>query len=140
MGPDEDIWFVGEFHGDGGVQLVRALRQLPSASTRERFTQLVLVRWPYEVRDGASMPDPDTFGRMTDFSERLCQAVEPTGIGVEAASLTGRGVREWRFFAADTGTFVSALNQALAGLEVLPIELQGFLDPDWAALEELLPR
>ena len=138
-GAEEEVWFLGEIRGSDTVHFVRSLRVLPPAPKRADMSKLIIIRWPYDVTE-SGMPDAAALGRMDEFRDRLTDAVEPTGIAMEVASLTGEGVREWRFYTIGPDEFMKALNEALAGSEVLPIDLQFFEDPDWDALDELLPR
>ena len=62
------------------------------------------------------------------------------GFGVQAACITGNGLKEWRLYTYDTDEFMSSFNQGLAGHPAYPIDMQMFKDPEWEALSELLPK
>jgi ferredoxin-NADP reductase len=66
--------------------------------------------------------------------------LQETGAGVLVASITGAGVREWRFYSIGPDAFMDALNTALEQHPEYPLEFEAFEDPDWNALAELLPE
>jgi hypothetical protein len=77
---------------------------------------------------------------MDAFEEAVTAAVQDSGAGVLVASLTGAGVREWRFYTLGPDAFMDALNAGLESHPEYPLEFDAFEDPDWNALAELLPE
>jgi hypothetical protein len=126
-GPDEDAVFI------------RARRVPPTESERARLPVLIVAAWPYEHDGALGMPDEKTYDQMHRFQEAVFAALGESGAGIEAASLLGRGVKEWRYYASDADTFLEVFNQALDALPAFPIEMQSYDDPEWDGLTELLP-
>ena len=70
----------------------------------------------------------------------ISKALQRTGgRRIEAASLLGRGVKEWRYYTTEPEAFLKVFNDALSALPEFPIEMQSYDDPDWDGLTELLP-
>jgi hypothetical protein len=138
---DDDEWTVGEVLADDGVSMIVRFRShLPSPSAREAWRHLVQIGWACESADEDGLPDDVESGLQDAFEDALRAQVEAPGHGAQVASLTGGGVREWRYYTRDPETFFSALNAALSSHPEYPLEFAVFEDPDWDGLSELLPR
>ncbi|MDQ0462973.1 hypothetical protein QO010_000721 [Caulobacter ginsengisoli] len=136
---DNDPWLSLQDGPDGDAVFIRALRTPPSDSDRAHFPVLIVAAWPYEHDGAGGLPDKKTYDQMHRFQEAVFAALVESGVGMEAASLLGRGVKEWRYYAADAERFLEVFNQALDALPAFPIEMQSYDDPDWDGLTELLP-
>lgn len=133
----QDQWNVGHFTQNGNPMIVRARTTLPTKADRERNANLIIIKWPYTQGQGG-MPDAREKERMTEFEEALELGTEAKEIGIHALSLTGCGVREWRYYTDDPQKFMEALHQDLQEKHPFPIELQLFQDSEWAALVEFI--
>lgn len=140
---DDDRWIVGqtddETSEDGGGLIVRCRAALPPAEARKAWAHLILVGWPCEDEDASGMPSEKEDRQMDAFETAVTAALEASGAAVLAASITGGGVREWRFYAIGPDAFMDALNTALENHPEYPLEFEAFDDPEWNALAELLP-
>lgn len=135
----EDDWIVGETDDDEDDHvIVRCRAAVPQASARKGLDHLIIVGWSYEA-DDAGLPTRAVDRQMDAFEEAVLPVLENSGAGVLAASITGGGVREWRFYAIGPDAFMDALNTALDNHPEYPLEFEAFDDPDWNALAELLP-
>lgn len=134
---DRDPWLSLQDGPDDDAVFIRALRAPPA--DRSRFPALIIAAWPYDLGDDKGLPDRKTYEQMHAFQEAVHTALTQTGAGLEAATLLGRGVKEWRYYAADPEAFLDVFNKALAALPEFPLEMQSFDDPDWDGLTELLP-
>ncbi|KAF1720105.1 DUF695 domain-containing protein [Pseudoxanthomonas japonensis] len=133
----DDLWSVGEGNVDGSPILVRARSALPAAPDRAIYENLIIITWPYDS-DESGMPAADVYEQMRRFEDLLETAVGTKGVGVQAASLTGNGSKEWRYYTHDPDDFMSKLNLGFAGHTRYPVDLQMFLDSEWDALAQLL--
>lgn len=134
-----DEWSVGEAQLDGQPLIVRSRSMLPSLPDRAIYKHLIVISWQYSANE-FGMPLPGDNERTVQFEAAVEVALERRGVGVQAACITGQGMKEWRYYTYDPEEFMTNLNQALAGHSVYPIELRMFQDPDWNALSEVLPR
>jgi len=138
--PDETGWLVGQTdEDDDGGLIIRCRSRVPDAAARKGWEHLVIVGWTYEA-DETGMPLKAVDRQMDAFEEAVQPALQASGAGVLVASITGAGVREWRFYSIGPDAFMDALNTALDKHPEYPLEFEAFEDPDWNALAELLPE
>ncbi|MDP2260501.1 MAG: DUF695 domain-containing protein [Caulobacter sp.] len=137
----DDDWIVGQTdEEDEAGLIVRCRARLPAPESRKAWQHLVLIGWTYEDQDDTGLPPKAVDRQMDAFEEAVTAAVQDSGAGVLVASLTGAGVREWRFYTLGPDAFMEALNAGLEGHPEYPLEFDAFEDPDWNALAELLPE
>lgn len=134
-----DSWSIGEAQVEGFPLVIRARTSLPSVPDRQIYEDLIVIAWPYQT-DTSGMPSKEVNQQTQDFENALEVAIESKGIGVQAACLTGKGSKEWRYYTYDKDEFMSKLNSGLVGHPVYPIEISFFKDPEWGALAELAPN
>ena len=141
IGPfDDDLWSVGEAEAPDGVSMIVRFRShLPAPAAREAWRHLVQIGWSCESADDDGMPDDVESGLQDAFEDALLGQVDAQGHGAQVASLTGGGVREWRYYTRDPEAFFGALNEALSSHPEYPLEFTVFEDPEWEGLAELLP-
>lgn len=135
----DDDWTVATIEGGNEPPFIARFRaQLPSQDDRATWAKLIVINWPYEPADGTGMPPGNIHAQMNAFEDAIEASIERPGVGVQAVSITGRGKREWRYYAQDTAAFIEAMNPALQGHPRYPLELDAFVDPDWNGLAEFL--
>ncbi len=138
---DDDAWTVGEARAEDGVSMIVRFRShLPSPEARAAWRHLVQVGWSCESADEDGMPDDVESDLQDAFEDAIRAHVEARGDGAQVVSMTGGGVREWRYYTRDPEAFFRALNEALAGHPEYPLEFGTFEDEAWEGLAELLPR
>ncbi|WP_073975894.1 DUF695 domain-containing protein [Erythrobacter donghaensis] len=133
-----DQWTVASGKTESGLMIARFRSGEPSDADRELFGKLVLVRWPFEQREGSGLPTNQAMAAMDEFEDRILEASDADrwwGSGV--AVITHEGTREWRFYTPDVDSFVQEFSAALRGLGPYPLELQAFDDPDWNGFAEI---
>lgn len=141
VGPfDDDLWTVGEAEAEDGVSMIVRFRShLPAPAARADWPHLVQIGWSCETADEDGMPDDVESGLQDAFEDALLASVDARGDGVQVASLTGGGVREWRYYTRDPEAFFRTLNEALGSHPEYPLDFGVFEDPEWEGLAELLP-
>ena len=133
----DDGWTVGTADQDGQPIIIRVRSQAPDAEGRARYPQLIVIGWPYDGNE-TGLPDTEDNAGMQAFEDALERGLEPTGIGVQVASLTGAGHKEWRYYTPDPDAFVAALNASLDGHPTYPLEIEMFSDADWQGFQQLI--
>jgi hypothetical protein len=133
----DDTWTVGTADQDGQPLVIRVRGQMPAAADRQRHAHLVVVGWPYDGVDTGLPTDADN-ALMQAFEDAVAAGAERTGTGILAASITGAGHKEWRYYAHDAEAFVAALNASLDGHPTYPLEIEMFDDSEWQGLQQLL--
>lgn len=133
----DDTWTVGTADQDGQPIVIRVRSRMPDAAYRQAQPQLIVVGWPY---DGASagQPGADATAAMQAFEDAVDAGLARGSAGVQVASLTGAGPKEWRYYTADADAFVAGLNASLEGQPTYPLEIEMFEDPEWQGLQQLL--
>jgi hypothetical protein len=133
----DDTWTVGTADQDGQPIIIRVRGQMPHAAARQGPAPRLLVGWPYDgVATG--LPGAEDSASMQAFEGAVETDLERSGAGVQVASLTGAGHKEWRYYAADADAFVTALNASLEGHPTYPLEIEMFDDAEWQGLQQLL--
>lgn len=115
-----------------GTLGVKAFRENPKMRIR------VEVRWVYDSAPGAGMPsdaDAETMGTATDNFDAVL-AKDP--VAILTGIFTGAGERVWAFYTLSTNIFQKKLNEALAPLPLLPLEITAENDPGWEAYDEMM--
>jgi hypothetical protein len=133
----DDTWTIGTADQDGQPIIVRVRAALPDLAQRKALGQLIVIGWPYDG-NAAGLPDAGDSAAMQAFEDAIEAGVERKGAGVQAASLTGAGHKEWRYYAADADAFVAALNDSLDGHPTYPLEIEMFDDAEWHGQQQLL--
>ncbi|MBW8847975.1 MAG: DUF695 domain-containing protein [Burkholderiales bacterium] len=128
---------IGKTISDGVPIIWNFVNELPVEEVVNTHPWLVSIRWAYDAVLEESFPDKDTQAAIYRLDAGL-EPLEQAQIGYRAYARTGKGLREWVFYAADREQFVGALNEALAGHEVYPIEIKFYNDPGWSDFRELL--
>lgn len=115
-----------------GTLGVKAFRENPKMRIR------VEVRWVYDSAPDAGMPsdaDAETMGTATDNFDAVL-AKDP--VAILTGIFTGAGERVWVFYTLSTNIFQKKLNEALAPLPLLPLEITAENDPRWEAYDEMM--
>jgi hypothetical protein len=133
----DDTWTIGTADQDGQPLIIRVRSGMPAAAERQRHAHLVVVGWPYDGVETGLPTTADTTA-MQAFEDAVEAGVERDGTGIQAASITGAGHKEWRYYAPDADAFVAALNASLDGHPTYPLEIEMFDDSEWQGLQQLL--
>ena len=79
--------------------------------------------------------DAETMGTATDNFDAVL-AKDP--VAILTGIFTGAGERVWVFYTLSTNIFQKKLNEALAPLPLLPLEITAENDPRWEAYDEMM--
>ena len=134
---EDDEWQLAEGEINGIRQIIRMRTAFPSTADRELFCKLILVSWNYDP-ESSGMPARAVHADMQMFEDALEGGTEFKGVAVQVLSLTGGGLKQWRYYAADVDEFMESLNADLRGHAAYPLEMESFEDPDWNGLSEFL--
>jgi hypothetical protein len=133
----DDTWTVGTADQDGQPIVIRVRSGMPDPAQRQAHAQLIIVGWPYDGAD-TGLPTAEDTVAMQAFEDAVEAGVERSGLGVQAASVTGAGHKEWRYYASNAEAFVTALNASLDGHPTYPLEIEMFDDAEWQGVQQLL--
>lgn len=131
-----DDWVVAEATSGGNPLIIRMRSTLPSQADQSLFRHLVVIKWAYEPNE-LGMPDSDEHQLMNAFEDALEAGTERRQSAVQAASLTGGGEKEWRYYTPDVEAFIVSLNADLVGHDQYPLQIDSFVDAEWSGLCDL---
>src|ERR1044071_1400773 len=95
-----DDWVVPEATSGGDPLIIRMRSSLPGEADQSFFRHLLVIKWIYE-RNERGMPDSNEHKLMNAFEDALEAGTERRNVAVQAASLTGGGEKEWRYYTHD---------------------------------------
>jgi hypothetical protein len=127
---EDDGWVVVSGKHDGKPLIVRFRATMPRQLTPGRYPTLTTIVWRYEGA-ASGLPPDDVSTRMDRLEDLLAQRVEAQGVAFHTATVTGDGTREWQVYAQSEDAMTRALNDALRGDPVYPIEIHFAPDPEW---------
>lgn len=133
-----DAWTLAEGDHDGKPSLLRFRPELKRFLGDKRYPRRLTITWAYADPDGDDLPDNETTDLMRDFEDRVVDAIERDSLGVLAFVYTFAGDREWHIYLADAKAVGAALNDALAEMPRLPIQIEATDDPAWEELKSVL--
>lgn len=86
------------------------------------------------------MPDLPTSELMEQATDLLADVFRKDPVAVLTEISTGDDRREWVFQTLSLGIFNKKINEALAGLPLLPLEFEAEEDPSWELYTESIPE
>lgn len=137
MSKEHDWWTAPALSDDDRDILVSGRRDIDAFRRNPRFKIRIEITWRYDESATAGMPseaDAEIMGRATD---NLNEVLDADPVAVMTGVFTGAGERTWVFYTLSTNIFQKKLNEALAPLPLLPLEITAENDPDWEAYDEM---
>ena len=134
-----DNWFTAiSDNEDGSYTFISGRSGIDEFIKSGKMKQRVEVTWKYEA-DSKGMPAIDKEAQiMAAVEERRRKAMEKDKLGILTGIYTGQGKRDWVFIIRNLNAFGERLNDALAGLPQLPIEIYAEDDPENEEYKSLL--
>lgn len=134
-----DNWFTAiSDNEDGSYTFISGRSGIDEFIKSGKMKQRVEVTWKYEA-DSKGMPAIDKEAQIMEaVEERLRKAMEKDKLGILTGIYTGQGKRDWVFIIRNLNAFGERLNDALAGLPQLPIEIYAENDPENEEYKSLL--
>ena len=123
---ENDSWWTAPAESeDGRLIMVTGRRDVAKFRSNPRYSIRIEVTWNYgdAASDATGMPDRETSELMEQAQEALQAVLKKDPIAILTGIFTGDGCRDWVFYATSTHIFGRKLNEALAPLPLLPIEV-----------------
>ena len=134
-----DKWFTAlSDNEDGTVTFISGRSDIDAFIESGKLKERVEVTWHYAADDKGLPADDKEAQVMEAVEERLRTALEKDRLAILTGIYTGQGKRDWIFITRQTQAFGERLNEALAGLPQLPIEIYAEKDPDNEEYKSLL--
>ncbi|MBD5270644.1 MAG: DUF695 domain-containing protein [Bacteroides sp.] len=135
---ENDSWWTAPAESeDGHLIMVTGRRDVARFRSNPRFSIRVEVSWKYDTDDPSGMPDTETSRLMEEVQEALQTTFRKDPVAVLTGIFTGDGRRDWVFYTTSTHIFGRKLNESLAHLPLLPLEVYCENDPAWEAYDEM---
>lgn len=134
-----DKWFdaIAE-NEDGTFTYISGRSGIDDFINSGKLKERIEITWNYE-KDERGVPANDKEAQIMEaVQDRLQHAMEKDKLAILTGVYTGNGKREWIFIARNTAAFGERLNDALAGLPQLPIEIYAEKDPDNEEYKDML--
>ncbi len=131
-----DWWTCPTPGENGGLVIVTGRRDIAKFRDNPRFNVRVEISWIYGDCQSA-MPAIDEAELMEQVTDNLRYTFDKDPVAVMTGIYTGEGRRDWVFYTLSTNIFGRKLNEALASLPLLPLEIYCENDSDWAEYEEM---
>ncbi|MDE5642710.1 MAG: DUF695 domain-containing protein [Muribaculaceae bacterium] len=137
MAKETDWWTSPTESEDGRLIMVTGRRDIDKFRNNPRFTIRVDISWTYDESPAAAMPSVADSEIMEQATESINAVLDKDPVAVMTGIYTGAGRRDWVFYTLSTNIFNKKLNEALADLPLLPLQIYAENDPEWAEYEEM---
>ncbi len=132
-----DWWTAPAESADGRLIMVSGRRDIDRFRANPRFSIRIEVSWQYSDAPHAEMPDDDVARLMEQATDALQATLDADPVAVMTGIYTGAGRRDWVFYTLSTHIFQKKLNEALAPLPLLPLQITAENDPAWEEYDEM---
>ncbi len=134
---ENGIWWTAPTQSESGrLIMVTGRKDVRKFRENPRFSIRVEVTWRYDG-EADGMPDLATSRLMEQAQEALTHCFDKDPVAVLTGVFTGDDERNWVFYTLSTNIFGRKLNEALADMPVLPLEIYCENDPQWEAYDEM---
>jgi len=135
---NDDAWNVANGTNPDKPSVLRYRPALQKRVGDPAFGRHLTIIWPYGSDNSSGMPNDQQNTALGDFEDIVVDVIDATKLAILTFVFTSPGQREWHFYVSDAGAVGEAINEALAGQPVLPIELSVEDDPEWSEFQEVL--
>lgn len=136
MAKENEWWTSPQESESGRLILVTGRKDIDKFRKNPKFSIRVEISWKYDEQEDG-MPGLTTSRMMEEVTDRLQAMFLKDPVAVMTGIFTGDGIREWVFYTLSTNIFGRKLNEALADLPLLPLEVSCENDSRWEAYDEM---
>ena len=138
MSSSGNWWTAPAESDDGRLIMVSGRQDVAQFRSNPRFKIRIEIVWPYgEGRAEATMPSEEQAEIMGQATDNFEAILTKDPVAVMTGIFTGAGERTWVFYTLSTNIFQKKLNEALADLPLLPLQISAENDPNWEAYDEM---
>ena len=131
-----DWWTSPTLSDNGNTIIVTGRRDIDKFRKNPKFSIRIEVTFSYDPKEDG-MPDYETSLLIEQAHDALVETFEKDPIAVLTGIYTGGGLREWVFYTLSLNIFGRKLNEQLADLPLLPLEISAESDPGWEEYTEM---
>ncbi len=132
-----DWWTSPAQADDGRLIMVSGRRDIDAFRSNPRFSIRINITWEYSDAPDAGMPCDADAALMEQATDSLQAILKADPVAVLTGIYTGAGRRDWVFYTLSTHIFQKKLNEALAPLPLLPLQITAENDPGWEEYAEM---
>lgn len=136
-----DKWFTAiSENEDGSYTFISGRTDIDNFINSGKMKDRVEVTWHYEKDEKGAPGNDKEAAIMEAVQDRLQKAMEKDKLAILTGVYTGQGKREMIFITRNVPAFGNRLNETLADLPQLPIEIYAEQDPDneeYKSLQEI---
>ena len=136
----EQKWLTATALEDEFTVIFRLLPEIPTGIVTADFPARIEIIWTYQSPNESGMPGPDDQQIMNQLEERLVAAWQNAGIGYLSMLITGNQMCEWQWYLKNTDQALLILNEAIADLPPVAIDIHTESDPDWYAYSNFMQQ
>lgn len=134
---DTGQWWTAPTQSESGrLIMVTGRNDVKKFMDNTRFNIRVTLTWHYSG-DSSGMPDKPTSELMEQAQDRLITVFAKDPVAVLTGIYTGDDERNWVFYTLSLPIFGKKLNEALADLPLLPIDISAENDSEWNEYKEM---
>lgn len=139
MSKEAEWWTSPQEGMSGNMVLVTGRKDVEKFRNNPKFSIRVEITWRYTMGEATAdgMPQHDISETMEKVTDRLAEVFKKDPVAVMTGIFTGDGERNWIFYTLSTHIFGRKLNECLADMPLLPLEIYCENDPDWAEYDEM---
>lgn len=137
MAESNEWWTAPADSEDGRLIMVTGRKDVARFRSNPKFSIRVEITWPYGDPAVATMPSEADAEVMGEATDRLLETLAKDPVAVMTGIFTGAGERVWVFYTLSTNIFNKKLNESLAPLPLLPLQITAENDPEWEAYDEM---
>lgn len=129
-------WTTPAEDDNGNLLMVTGREDVDKFRNNIRFTIRVEISWKYG--GNAMPPENDGTAQLIEQTDTALRAIfHKDPVALLTGIFTGGGERTWVFYTISTHIFQKKINEALAPLPLLPLEITAENDPHWEAYAEM---
>ena len=132
-----DWWTSPAQADDGRLIMVSGRRDIDAFRSNPRFSIRINITWEYSDAPDDGMPCDADAALMEQATDSLQAILKADPVAVLTGIYTGAGRRDWVFYTLSTHIFQKKLNEALAPLPLLPLQITAENDPGWEEYAEM---
>lgn len=133
-----DTWTTSEGLLEGKPIIIRIRQSLRPLAGHAQFPNRMRIVWQYEPKGESGLPSAELLRRMATCEDALVDALECDNLAILTHVMTCDGVRQWVFYASDTGQCTDRLQETLSEDVAAAIGVNAMRDEPWSEFTAVL--
>lgn len=129
----EGRWTLVTSEESGKVILYRIRQEHPGQIQFADYPKLMALQWKYVPANEYGLPTEAEREQMDLLEDLLDASLEKNRQAFLTVIVTGKGIREWQWYARDEKETLRQINETLSSLTPFPIQIMFADDPEWNA-------